>query len=121
MLQKNIIFALKIDIMSYEICITQEKKVNFYALCCGLPLADAISDVNIIHTQFTNFWNATSFILDKSKVSRINKIQIVSNFLSAGGNIEFDGHLYRQMQEWNFWKYLLDHKYISKEEFDNLN
>lgn len=106
--------------MNYEICITKAKIIDFHSLCCDLPLTNAISNVNIIYTKFTNFWNTTTFVLDKSEVSRIDKILIVSNFLSIGGNIEFDGHLYRQMQECIFWKYLLDHKYISEEEFDNL-
>ena len=107
----------------YEICITRATNIKFYNFCCNLcggPLRNVVDDIDFIITNDSNFWDATSFILDESDVTRIQKIQIVSCFLYAGGNIEFDGHLYNNLTSYGFWKYLVDHKYISNNECDLL-
>ena len=107
----------------YEICFTRATNIKFHNFCselCEGMLQNVIEEIEIKITNHSNFWDATSFILDESDVTRIQKIQIVSCFLYADGNIEFDGHLYNNLTTFGFWKYLVDHKYISNDEYDSL-
>lgn len=106
--------------MKYEICLTPQTNTLFHTLCGALLTNEALVETNIILTSHSDYWETTKYILDDSIVERINKIQIVSYFLQAGGNIKFLGRLYQSSQTYGFWKDLLDHKFISENEFDSL-
>ena len=109
----------KID-MKYEICITPKTNESFHAICGALLTSEALLETNIILTSHSDYWDATKYILDDSIVNRIDKVQIVSYFLQSGGNVKFIGGLYQSTKIYGFWKYLLDHKFISEEEYDSL-
>ena len=119
MSRKNVNFGKNID-MKYEICLTPQTNALFHTLCGALLTNEALVETNIILTSHSDYWETTKYILDDSIVERINKIQIVSYFLQAGGNIKFLGRLYQSSQTYGFWKDLLDHKFISENEFDSL-
>ena len=106
--------------MKYEICLTPQTNESFHKLCGTLLTNEALVETNIIPTSHSDYWEATKYILDDTIVPRINKIQIVSYFLQAGGNIKFLGKLYQSSQTYGFWKVLLDHKFISENDYYSL-
>lgn len=103
--------------MKYEICLNEETNVKFHELCGHLLTNDALDETNVILTKHTNFWEVTHYILDATSVSRIDKVQIVTSFLYAGGNIKFQGQFYHSLLVYDFWNYLVDHKFITEEEY----
>lgn len=106
--------------MKYEICLTPQVNEEFHRLCGTLLTNEALAETNIIPTSHSNYWDATRYILDSTLVSRIGKVQIVTSFLYAGGNVKFNGTFYHSIQVYGFWKYLLDHKFITEEEYNSL-
>lgn len=104
-----------------EICIIETTNIKFHDLCknfCKGILAKVLDDIFIIKTNYSNYWEATCFVLDDTHTSRIPKVQIVTSFLYAGGNDNFDGHLYSAMSVYEIWTYLADRRFISADEYN---
>ena len=107
--------------MKYELFIAPKNLLRFKSQCAPKLYEQGLNDVNVQVTQFSSFWNATSYIIDDSPISRIDKVQLVTLFLLSGGIVEFDGHSFTPVQyDNNFWKYLEEHKLISFEEYESL-
>lgn len=106
--------------MKYEICLNESTNIRFHEICRHLLTNDALERTNIVLTKHSNFWEATEYILDSTSVSCITKVQIVTCFLYAGGNVKFNGQFYKTSQEYSFWKYLLEHQFISEDEYYSL-
>lgn len=107
--------------MASELISTKKTLLALSEQCNSNLLNAAFEEVAVIWTNLSNYWNATSFILDESKLSRINKIQVVTLFLICGGVVEFDLHLYNRMESEKLWRYLVEHKFITEEEYDKLS
>lgn len=104
----------------YELISTQEHLISIQEQCDPI-LLNAVFDITEVYkTKFSKFWNTSTFILDNTAISRVDKIQIVTVFMLTGGIVEFDGHQYNLIQQYDFWKYLLEHQFISTEEYDSL-
>lgn len=104
----------------YELISTQEHLIRMQEQC-DPKLINAVFDITEVYeTKFSKFWNASSFILDNTAIRKVDKIQVVTLFMITGGIVEFDGHQYNLIQQYDFWRYLLEHHYISTEEYDTL-
>lgn len=104
----------------YELISTPEHIKNMQEQC-DPRLLNAVFDITEIHvTRFSNFWDASSFIINDTLLRRIDKIQVVSIFMMSGAVVEFDGHSFNYVTYPAFWDYLLQHRFITKEDYDIL-
>ncbi len=106
--------------MKYEF-ISTLKVLNALSEKCTPRLLNPIFDENrVITSEYSLYWDATTYVLNGTMVSRINKIQVVTLFLTLGGIVKFDGHLYCGVNWDDLWDSMASHKYISQADLDNL-
>lgn len=104
----------------YELISTQEHIIKMQEQC-DPRLLNAVFDITEVYvTKFSNFWDASTFIINDSFLSRIDKIQVVSVFMMTGAVVEFDGHSFNYVTYPAFWDYLLEHRFITNEDYDSL-
>lgn len=108
--------------MKYEVFISRTTHLRFRQYSSEKLLNQCLTELNIVPTEYSSFWNATNFILDVSPINILDKIQIVTLFLLCGGIVEFDGHAFSPLY-WgdSFWGYLLEHKVISNDDYEALS
>jgi len=104
-----------------ELIITQEKLLRMQELCDANLLNHVFDVVRVIHTQESNYWNVTTFLHNENAISLIDKVQVVSLFIYVGGRVDLDSN-FRTFIEWHrLWNYMLEHRYISDNDYDFLN
>lgn len=113
------IFA-KNNSMKYEFISTLKVLAILYERCASRLLNAVFDENRVITSEYSSYWDATSYVLDETKVSRIDKIQVVTLFLTLGGIVTFDGHQYSGVNWENLWDSMASHNYISPKDLNIL-
>ena len=103
--------------MNNEIILTHQMRDFMQSHCDNAILSPSFNWLEVVETAYSNYWNATDFLHTEIEgVELVDKVQLVCLFILKG-KVEIDSPIHDFRMPQDVWTYLLEHKYISNNEY----